>query len=95
MQIPVLALGVPTVIGAAAVVQDTMDAMIQTLEHTGETKAYGQYLKELNREEQYQLLSELLEPDLGPMYVTPYDMDERVTVLSFTISEAIHEALFR
>ena len=95
MQIPVLALGVPTVIGAAAVVQDTMDAMIETLEHTVETKGYGQYLKELNREEQYQLLSELLEADFGPMYVTPYDMDERVKVLSFTISEAIHEALFR
>ena len=95
MQIPGLALGVPTVIGAAAVVQDTMDAMIETLEHTVETKGYGQYLKELNREEQYQLLSELLEADFGPMYVTPYDMDERVKVLSFTISEAIHGALFR
>ena len=95
LQIPVLALGVPTVIGAAAVVQDTMDAMIQTLEHTGETKGYGQYLKKLNREKQYRLLSELLESDFGPMYVTPYDMDERVKILSFTISEGIHEALFR
>ena len=40
-------------------------------------------------------VTELLKPDLGPMYVTPHDIDERVDFLSFTISEAIHEALFR
>ena len=41
------------------------------------------------------VIKEILEPDLGPMYVTPHDIDERVKILSFTISEAIHEALFR
>ena len=38
--------------------------------------------------------AELLKPDLGPMYVTPHDIDERVDFLSYTISEAIHGALF-
>lgn len=38
---------------------------------------------------------ELSEPEFGPMYVTPHDIDERVEMLSYTISEAIHEALFR
>ena len=41
------------------------------------------------------VIREILEPELGPMYVTPHDIDERVKVLSYTISEAIHEALFR
>ena len=38
---------------------------------------------------------ELSEPEIGPMFVTPYNIDERVEMLSYTISEAIHEALFR
>ena len=35
------------------------------------------------------------ELQIGPMFVTPHDIDERVKTLSYTISEAIHEALFR
>ncbi|MBR5266582.1 MAG: GPR endopeptidase [Lachnospiraceae bacterium] len=38
---------------------------------------------------------EYADPKASPMYVTPHDIDERVEVLSYTISEAIHEALFR
>ena len=38
---------------------------------------------------------EISEPEFGPMYVTPHNIDERVEMLSYTISEAIHEALFR
>ena len=38
---------------------------------------------------------EISEAEFGPMYVTPHDIDERVGMLSYTISEAIHEALFQ
>ena len=38
---------------------------------------------------------EYVESGSMPMYVTPHDIDERVEMLSYTISEAIHEALFR
>ena len=38
---------------------------------------------------------EISEPEFGSMYVTPHDIDERVEMLSYTISEAIHEALFQ
>ena len=43
---------------------------------------------------QYRLITELLEPEFGSLYVTPPDIDERVRQLSFTISEGIHRALF-
>ena len=45
-------------------------------------------------EEQYELIREILEPRLGPMYVTPHDIDARVEILSGVISRAIQEALF-
>ena len=42
----------------------------------------------------YELIRELLEPEFGPMYVTPPDIDQSVQQLSFTISEGIHRAVF-
>lgn len=92
--IPVIAVGVPTVIGAAAIVHDTVKAMIQALLKEKETEDYGAYMEKISSEEQYQLIRELLEPEFGPMFVTPQDIDERVRRLSFTISEGIHQALY-
>ncbi len=93
--IPVIAVGIPTVIGAAGIVHDTVKAMIQALLQEKETKAYGSYMERISPEEQYQLIRELLEPEFGPMFVTPQDIDERVRRLSFTVSEGIHQALYR
>lgn len=90
--IPVLAIGVPTVVGAAAIVQDTVQAMIKALESAEQTRQMGDYLDGLKEEEQYGLIRELLEPEFGPLYVTPPDIDETVKEISFTISEAIHQA---
>ena len=118
--IPVFAIGIPMVVGAAAIVYDTVGAMTEVLrekigcdvlekddevmeaedsdrDRNGEKKRKSgeKKLEILRVEESYELVKELLKPDLGPMYVTPHDIDERVDFLSFTISEAIHEALFR
>ena len=118
--IPVFAIGIPMVVGAAAIVYDTVGAMTEVLrEKIGcdvlekddevmeaedsdrdrnsekKRKSGEKKLEILRVEESYELVKELLKPDLGPMYVTPHDIDERVDFLSFTISEAIHEALFR
>lgn len=92
--VPVLAIGVPTVVGAASIVRDTIDAMEAVLERASRTEACGRILRNMDQEEQYGLIREIMEPQLGVMYVTPHDIDERVRVLSFTISEAIHGALF-
>ena len=90
--IPVVAIGVPTVVGAAAIVQDTVQALIQALEGKEKTRGMGTYLEGLQGEEQYALIRELLEPEFGPLYVTPPDIDETVKEISFTISEGIHMA---
>ena len=90
--IPVVAIGVPTVVGAAAIVQDTVQALIQALEGKEKTRGMGTYLEGLQGEEQYALIRELLEPEFSPLYVTPPDIDETVKEISFTISEGIHMA---
>ena len=92
--IPVLAIGVPTVVGAAAIVHDTVSALINALSQSESTKATGKWVGDMDSEEQYELIRELLEPEFGPLYVTPPDIDETVKQLSFTISEGIHRAVF-
>ena len=69
--------------------------MIQALLREKQTEDYGAYMEKISSEEQYQLIRELLEPEFGPMFVTPQDIDERVRRLSFTVSEGIHQALYK
>ena len=90
--VPVMAIGVPTVVGAAAIVHDTVSAMIGALSKSMETKGMGDFVGSMSSDEQYDLIRELLEPEFGPLYVTPPDIDETVKQLSYTISEGIHLA---
>lgn len=90
--LPVIAIGVPTVVGAAAIVHDTISAMIGALTEGAGTKGMGEFVGSISSEEQYDLIKELLEPEFGPLYVTPPDIDETVKELSYTISEGIHMA---
>lgn len=92
--IPVIALGVPTVVGAAAIAQDTVGAVAAALERGRKTRGVGAWLEQMGEEEQYQLIREVLEPELGQLYVTPPDIDETVKRLSFIISEGIHRAFY-
>lgn len=92
--IPVIAIGVPTVVGAAAIVHDTVSTLVKTLTSHMETKGMGDYMEQMNSDEQYQLIAELLEPEFGALYVTPPDIDQTIKQLSFTISEGIHQAFF-
>lgn len=92
--VPVIAIGVPTVVGAAAIVQDTISALLGVLEENERAKGTGDWIRQMDTEGQYELIRELLEPEFGPMYVTPPDIDQSVQQLSFTISEGIHRAVF-
>ena len=92
--VPVIAIGVPTVVGAATIVFDTVDALIQALSSAKSTEFAAEMIEEMNMEEKHQLIRELLEPRFGPMFVTPKDIDASVKRLSFTISEGINIAMF-
>ncbi|MCM1500983.1 MAG: GPR endopeptidase [Clostridium sp.] len=86
--IPVLAIGVPTVIAVPTIVNDAMDMMVAAI---GKQSAKN-VLKRFNEEERYQLACEMVTPYLENMFVTPKDIDEAVKRVSYTISEAINEA---
>ena len=91
--VPVIAIGIPTVVDAATIVNDTMASLLSALSQNEEWKRIGNSVNELNDSEKYELIRELLAPGLNIMFVTPKDIDESVKRLSFTISEGINMAL--
>jgi len=92
MSVPVIAIGVPTVVDAATIVSDTMDSLLAALAELKELHTIVNVLEEFSDEEKYQLIRELLEPHIGTMYVTPKDIDATIKQLSFTISEGLNIA---
>lgn len=88
--IPVIAIGVPTVVDAATIVNDTMENLFAALETSEMLKGVGVVLQGYNATEKYELIKELISPHLNGMFVTPKDIDETIRRISFTISEALN-----
>lgn len=74
--IPVIAIGVPTVVDAATIVDDIME---ESLRNKGFTE-----------EEVYQFLSEMNDRKVNNMFVTPKNIDDSIHRISYTISEALN-----
>lgn len=88
--IPVIGIGVPTVVDAATIVNDTMENLIEALESSKMLRGVGDVLKTYSNAEKYELVKELISPHLNGMFVTPKDEDEMVKQISYTISEALN-----
>lgn len=88
--VPVIGIGVPTVVDAATIVNDTMENLIQALETSEVLKGVGDVLRTYNAAEKYELVKELISPHLNGMFVTPKDVDEMVKQISYTISEGLN-----
>lgn len=72
--IPVIALGVPTVVDAATIVRDTMENLVSTLE----------------TDDKYEIIQDLIAPHLYGMFVTPKDIDESIDRIGATIAEGLN-----
>lgn len=91
--IPVISIGVPTVVDAATIVNDAMDKLIEALSASSAFESLKASMENMDMYEKYQLIKEILEPAGGDMYVTPKDIDENVKNLSIILSDAINMAL--
>lgn len=88
--VPVIGIGVPTVVDAATIVNDTMENFIRALESSDALRGVGRELRSYNAGEKYEFVKELIAPHLNGMFVTPKDVDELIHHISHTISEAIN-----
>ncbi len=91
--IPVIAVGIPTVVDAATIVIDTMSNLLDAMSQAEQMRRIGNSYEKLDMMEKYELVRELLTPQLNTMYVTTKDIDEAVKQLSFMVSEGINLAL--
>lgn len=88
--IPVVAVGIPTVIDAATIVSDTMTSLFEVLENQKKLGGLYEASKDFDAEEKYYLVREMMEPSMSDMFVTPKDIDETIGRISYTVSEAIN-----
>lgn len=88
--VPVIGIGVPTVVDAATIVNDTMENFIRALESSESLKGVGEVLRSYNAGEKYEFVKELIAPHLNGMFMTPKDVDEMIHHISHTISEALN-----
>jgi len=92
--IPVIAIGVPTVVDAATMANDTIDMVIDSMiEQVEEGKEFYNMLKGLNKEEKFQLIQEVLSPYAQDLMVTPKDVDSIIDNISKIIANGINIAL--
>lgn len=83
--VPVISLGVPTVVDAATIVSDAMTELIAAMSLSD--------LQKLDERERQELARELLSPQLNGLFVTPKNIDDSIKHLSFLISEGLNIAL--
>ncbi|HEY8415123.1 MAG TPA: GPR endopeptidase [Thermaerobacter sp.] len=92
--IPVVAIGVPTVVHAQTIAYDTLDALARTLQDRSELfRALGQ----IPEQEKRRLIGEVLTPAVGDLMVTPKEIDvfveEMATVVAGGLNAALHPGI--
>ena len=92
--VPVISLGIPTVVNAATMVNDTMDLIIDSLKNEAEIgKEFYSLLDELSEQDKYSLIEEVLNPYMGNVIVTPKDINVLIDDLSIIIANGLNIAL--
>ena len=74
--IPVIAIGVPTVVDAATIVNDMMEESLRN--------------KGFSEQEVFQFLAEMNDRKVNNMFVTPKNIDDSIHRISYTISESLN-----
>jgi spore protease len=90
MGVPVLALGVPTVVNAGIIVHQAMETFTQ---HLKECPDLPHAYRNLRPPDVKAIIDRVLEPFDGHLTVTPKDVDEQINNLVHIISSAITTAL--
>jgi spore protease len=92
--VKVVAVGIPTVVDTATIVNDTIEMMEETLKT--KTDDVGQImgiLSDLEYNEKHAFIKEILNPLYGESIVTPSSVDELIDYLSNLLAESINKAI--
>lgn len=85
--VPVIALGIPTVVEAATIAADSLDLFITKLQEDANSNAY---LNQLKEEDKYEMIKEVLTPDDFNFIVTPKEIDDLIVNMSSVVARGIN-----
>ena len=88
--VPVIALGIPTVVETAVVVNDCLDVFIEKLQEKAES---NEYLNKLKEEDNYLEIKEALIPKNFNFIVTPKEIDSLVENMKDVVARGINMSL--
>jgi spore protease len=94
MGVPVIAIGVPTVVDAATMASDTIDMVVDSL--INESSKSGEFynmLKDMDKTEKHKLINEVMSPYIGNLMVTPKEIDRLIDDIAIVIANGLNIAL--
>jgi spore protease len=92
--VPVIAIGVPTVVDAATIVNDTLDLIIESLKTEAEVGTdFYSLLSDISSEDKYSLIQDVLQPFMKNVVVTPTDIDVLIDDLSIIVANGLNMAI--
>lgn len=92
--VPVVAIGVPTVVDAATMTNDTIELIIENMKEEVEKESeLFELLGTIGSEERYKYIKEILNPSMHDLVVTPKEIDDIITDLSHIIANGINISL--
>lgn len=88
--IPVIALGIPTVVEAATIAADSIDLFIDKLQDEAKS---NEYLNNLKKQDKYEMIKEVLIPNDYNFIVTPKEIDGLIENMSSVVARGINISL--
>lgn len=89
----VYAVGVPTVVDAATIANDSIDLLLNQLKDSVPGNGASQIFDQFNAQEKWQLIKEVLEPLGNNLMVTPKEIDEFVDDVAEVVAIGLNLAL--
>lgn len=92
--VPVIAIGVPTVVDAATVANDAIELLIECIDkNLDDTAKLKSFVKMFDTDGRYPLIKEVLSPYVGDLVVTPKEVDGIIEEVSHIIASSINNAV--
>jgi spore protease len=92
--VPVIAIGVPTVVDAATIANDTIDMVLDEMIKNAESgKQFYDMLKSIDKNEKQKMIAGILHPYVGDLVVTPKEVDVVIDSVSKIIANGINISL--
>ena len=88
--IPVVAIGIPTVVETAVLVNDSLDLFITKLQEDAKS---NDYLNQLKEQDNYNEIKEALLPGDFNLIVTPKEIDDLIENMSEVVSKGINMSM--